>query len=156
MSFRMAISVLTKTKERTGLASLGSCSTELPSKYARFVCIMNLDKIKQIISSSWTFSIALDMSTYLSISYLDVRIRVYYNEIILNLHLLAIPMHEGHTGEAMFDAVVPVLDVRCPNWRDVMLGITTDGERKMTGVNKGLATRFQKVCRSGFMRVWCR
>ncbi|ETI53079.1 hypothetical protein F443_03921 [Phytophthora nicotianae P1569] len=63
------------------------------------------------------------MSTYLSISYLDVRIRVYYNEIILNLHLLAIPMHEGHTGEAMFDAVVPVLDVRCPNWRDVMLGI---------------------------------
>ncbi|ETN13044.1 hypothetical protein PPTG_07990 [Phytophthora nicotianae INRA-310] len=95
------------------------------------------------------------MSTYLSISYLDVRIRVYYNEIILNLHLLAIPMHEGHTGEAMFDAVVPVLDVRCPNWRDVMLGITTDGERKMTGVNKGLATRFQKVCRSGFMRVWC-
>ncbi|KAG1694176.1 hypothetical protein DVH05_021832 [Phytophthora capsici] len=84
------------------------------------------------------------MSTYLSISYLDVRIRVYYNESILSLHLLAIPMHESHTGEAMFDAVVPVLGVLCPNWRDVMLGVTTDGERKMTVVNKGLATRFQK------------
>ncbi|KAF4045728.1 hypothetical protein GN244_ATG01900 [Phytophthora infestans] len=79
------------------------------------------------------------MSTHLSISYLDTRIRVYYNDNIMNFHLMAIPMHESHTGEA-----IPVLEVLCPHWRDVMLGITTDGERKMTGVNKGLSTRFQK------------
>ncbi|KAF4045730.1 hypothetical protein GN244_ATG01902 [Phytophthora infestans] len=90
------------------------------------------------------------MSTHLSISYLDTRIRVYYNDNIMNFYLMAIPMHESHTGEA-----IQVLEVLCPHWRDVMLGITTDGERKMTGVNKGLSTRFQKVCRSGFMRVWC-
>ncbi|KAF4041411.1 hypothetical protein GN244_ATG06410 [Phytophthora infestans] len=129
--------------------------TDLPSKYARFVCAMNLQKIKVLLCASWTFSIALDMSTHMSVSYLDTRIRLFHCGQIINLHLLAIPMYDSHTGEAMFNAIIPVLDVLCPDWKEVMLGVTTDGERKMTGSSKGMATRFQKVCSSGFMRVWC-
>lgn len=44
LSFRMALSVMTKTTERTGLAFIGSCSSGIPSKYAWFVCAMNLQK----------------------------------------------------------------------------------------------------------------
>ncbi|KAF4129570.1 hypothetical protein GN958_ATG21240 [Phytophthora infestans] len=130
MSFRMALSVLTNAKQRTGLASIGSCSPDLPSKYARFVCAMSLQKIKLLLCAAWTFSVALDMSTHMSVSYLDTRIRLFHCGQIINLHLLAIPMYDSHTGEAMFNAIIPILDVLGPDWKEVMLGVTTDGERK--------------------------
>ncbi|GMH36905.1 hypothetical protein BSKO_04778 [Bryopsis sp. KO-2023] len=40
-------------------------------------------------------------------------------------------------------------------WRDNVVGVTTDGERKMTGRVKGVATRFEAVCKPGMFRIWC-
>ena len=62
----------------------------------------------------------------------------------------------------------------CPDWKDKIIGITTDGENKMTGNIKGkfklyscninninintylgIATLFEKSACPGFYRVWC-
>ncbi|KAG6616930.1 ABC transporter C family member 5 [Phytophthora cinnamomi] len=94
MSFRMALATLTKTRHRTGLASLGSCTPELPAKYAGFACMINLQKLNSLMAAEWTFAIALDMSTHLSVSYLDIRVRLYFNGRLLNFHLLAIPINK--------------------------------------------------------------
>ncbi len=47
------------------------------------------------------------------------------------------------------------LDTLCDSWRDVLIGISTDGEKKMTGQAFGAGTSFQQVCRPGFNRISC-
>lgn len=155
-SFRQASRIMHAVKERTGLAAVGACSDATISKYARYACAINLQKISEVLADAWTFAIALDMSTHMSTSYLDIRIRLHLNRSgILNWHILAVPIYERHTAEAIFEALVKLLDVLCPDWRAVIVGISTDGERKMTGRTNGVATLVAKVAKPGFIRVWC-
>lgn len=154
-SFRQAESLFDLTKKITGLATLGSCPSGLPTKYARFACAMNLQKLKQVLATVWTFSIAIDMSTHMSTSYLDIRIRFEHGGRLYNFHVLALPFSDRHTAAAIFDATSKALDVMCPDWKSVLLSISTDGERKMTGQVKGVATQFLSVTKPGFIRVWC-
>ena len=44
------------------------------------------------------------MSTHIGTSYLDIRIRLHLeNAGIINLHLLAIPVYDRHTGQVIFE-----------------------------------------------------
>ena len=156
LSFRQAARVLQLTKERSGLASIGACSDSTISKYARIACAVNLQNISELLEKAWTFSVALDMSTHMSTSYLDIRLRFHLAACgIINVHFLAIPVYEKHTAAVIFDTASKALDVICPSWRDTIIGVSTDGERKMTGHISGVATRFQNVAKPGFIRIWC-
>jgi hypothetical protein len=56
----------------------------------------------------------------------------------------------------MFNPMAHVLDQLCPSWRDMIVGVTMDGERRMTGEVKGAATRIEKETPDGIIcRVWC-
>ena len=154
-SFRMASRIVQMTRDRTGLASIGLASEGKVTSYVRIACALNLQKISEVMASAWTFSIAMDMSTHMSTSYLDIRIRLFTGGAVHNFHLLAIPMFSRHTGEEIFLHAVKALDVICPRWRDIIISISTDGERKMTGRVQGVATRFEQVAKPGFFRLWC-
>mgnify|MGYP003333946823 CR=1 FL=1 len=58
-------------------------------------------------------------------------------------------------GRRDIRVVAKALDALYPGWRHTIVGIATDGERKMTGRNQGVATSFQEVAKPGFMRIWC-
>ena len=73
---------------------------------------------------------AMDMSTHMSTSYLDIRIRFFYGGTIHNFHLVAVPMFTHHTGEQIYLHAVKILDIFCPEWQSIMLSITTDDEEK--------------------------
>ena len=108
------------------------------------------------MQKSWAFSLALDMSTHMSISYLDIRLRLYLLSYgIINVHFLAISVYERHTGEVIFLTATEALDAMCPEWRDIIVGGSSDGESKMTGCVSGCITRFQREAKPGFIRVWC-
>jgi hypothetical protein len=109
----------------------------------------------EMLASSWTFSIAMDMSTHMSTSYLDIRVRLFVRGAIHNLHLLAIPMFGAHTADQIFNHADTALNAICAQWRDIIVSISTDGERKMTGRVSGVATRFQRAAKPGFFRIWC-
>ena len=48
---------------------------------------INLQTIAELLEQSWTFYIALEMSTHLSTSYLDIRLRLHLLKYsILNVH----------------------------------------------------------------------
>ncbi len=49
------------------------------------------------------------------------------------------------TGEAIFEAYTCIFDVLCPDWRLRQVGCTSNGEAKMTGVNKGFVSRVQNA-----------
>lgn len=110
-SFSMASRFLLLTKEETGLASIGSIKEGTVANYVRFTSAFNLQKMSEILGSTWTFSLPMDMSTHMSTSYLDIRIRLIVGGTIHNLHLLAIPMFCSHTGEQIFLHASRALDV---------------------------------------------
>lgn len=76
-SFRMTSRILMMTKERTGLTSIGSTSEGKVTSYAHFICALNLQTLLELLSQVWTFLIAMDMSTHMATSYLDIRIRLH-------------------------------------------------------------------------------
>ena len=101
-SFQMVSQIVQMTKDRMGLASIGCSSEGKVTSYIRIACALNLQKLSELLASSWTFSLAMDMSTHLSTSYLDIRICVFKQGEIYNFHLLAIPMFRCHTGNEIF------------------------------------------------------
>ena len=58
------------------------------------------------------------------------------------------------SGEQIYLHAMRMLDILCPEWKSIMLSITTDGEKKMTGHIKGVATRFEQAALPGFFRIW--
>jgi hypothetical protein len=129
LSFRQVEAIYQATKKRTGMAKLGNINDTLVSNYARVLCAINLQSLKEILSDKavWAFSIANDSSTHESRSYFDNRIRFQRNGALYNVHALAIPMFERHNADNMFKLVSDFLDVICSEWRAKLIGVGTDG-----------------------------
>ena len=73
-SFRMASQILVMTKESTGLASFGYVYEGKVTAYARFMCALNLQSLRDMLARVWAFSVAMDMSIHMSTSYIGIRI----------------------------------------------------------------------------------
>jgi hypothetical protein len=154
LSFRQGSQVIMKTKEVLGIGSIGSCSEGIMSRYARFICAMNLQSIAEVLRQCWASSVALNMATHMATSYCDVRIRIFRKSTVHDFHLLSIPVHERLTGETIFNTFAKAMDALFPDWRETTTGASSDGEKK-TGRHQGVITRIHRVAKPGFMRVWC-
>ena len=152
LSFRQVLrNVMEDMKETLQLSTLRLMSPEKVSSYVRIACASNLQTIAAILKESWAFSIALDGRNKSDTSYLDVRIRVVSSRgVLLNLHLLAIPMSERHAGEHMFELVSTALDNLAPDWKTQIISVTTDGASSMTVQYRGCLS-FCKCCASRFL-----
>ena len=95
------------------------------------------------------------MLTHMSTSYLDIWIWFFYGSTIYHFHLVAVPMFTCHTGEQIYLHAKKILDMICPEWKSIMLSITTDGEKKITGHIQGVSTRFEQAVLPGYSRIWC-
>jgi hypothetical protein len=144
LSFRQVDNVLNTTKRLTNLA-VGCVNDTDVANYARAICAINLQAIASILNneSVWAFSLANDASTHYSRSYLDNRIRFHLKGVLYNIHVLAIPMFDRHTGENMFNLVDKFLNILCLNWRGKLISVGSDGANSMTGHLKGVVTRLE-------------
>ena len=67
--------------------------------------------MSEMLEMVWTLLIAMDMSNYMSMLYLDVFIRLHLDMIgIINMNFLAIPVYDLHTIDVIFDTVTNSLD----------------------------------------------
>jgi hypothetical protein len=157
LSFRQVVAVYNSTKKRTGLSKLGNISEGTVSNYARIAVAINLQRIADILAdeSIWAFSLANDSSTHHGRSYFDNRIRFHRDGILHNVHIMAVPMYDNHTGKLMFDLITKLLTAMYPEWKKKLLGISTDGASSMTGSVRGLATRLEAVVEHKLYRIWC-
>ena len=155
LSFSQTMNVLQGFKEMTGMGKIGYVSRRKITLQVRIYCAESFQTIAEAMRCCWTFSIALDGGNKSSVSYLDFRIRFALGFELFNLHLIAVPMYESHSGDNMFSLTEQILNVLCPNWREKIIGVTTDGASNMTGCNVGVVTQIQKVSKRGFYRVWC-
>jgi hypothetical protein len=95
LSFRQVSQVLMETKEVLGIGSIGSCSEGILSRYACFICAMNLQCIAGLLRQCWAFSVAPDMANHMATSYCDVRIRICHKSTVRDFHLLSILCMSG-------------------------------------------------------------
>ncbi|KAG7345617.1 hypothetical protein IV203_033148 [Nitzschia inconspicua] len=150
VSFRQASKLYQSVKEETGMGVLGSVSDVEVAQHCRTVCAINLQYLKEIFNDIWAFAIAIDAGNNAGTAYLDLRMRCYYKGSLENLHILAIPMREHHTGEYQYDLIVETMNVLAPDWRHQLIGITTDGASTMTGCIQGTCTRLSNECHGIF------
>lgn len=89
-------------------------------------------------------------------SRLDSRLRipVFSGRDILDVHLLAIPLFERHTGKVIADTTIKALGALtfCPQ---KLLACTMDGTIANTGVRNGAVSLIEDFAMPGVIRVWC-
>ena len=137
------------------MASIGSVSEGKVTAMAQVVCSHSFELISNLLMKCWIFSLAMDMSTHMSTSYLDIRIRFFYGSTIHNFHLVAVPLFICQSGKQIYLHAMRMLDILFPEWKSIMLSITTDGEKKITGHIQGVSTRFEQAVLPGYSRIWC-
>lgn len=158
-SLRQASSLLLHTKEKTGLGYIGCTSIGKIIRAVRYVCALNFETMSNVLSAVWAFSIAVDGGTKSSVPYLDIRARFCIGPRLFNIHVVALPMYESHTGENMAAAIEKFFHALCPEWKDKLISVSTDGASSMTGRHQGVVTRLDQLCMNeegrGIYRVWC-
>ena len=73
-----------------------------------------------------------------------------------NLHLIALPIHECHTGFNMYNLINKFLDELCCGRKDKLIGISAYGVSNMTGHYQGVVAYY--VCNNTphlVNCVWC-
>ena len=156
MYFRQMAQGMLNTKELLLIRSIVSLYERIVSRYARFICSMNLQCIMELLQKCWTFSVALDMVTHMETAYCDVciRIRICNQTTVHDFHLLSIPIHDWHTGEIIFNTFAKAMDALYLDWRKMIIGASSDGKKNMTGRHQGVIMRIQRIAKTGFVRVW--
>ena len=119
---------------------MGNINRQKVTMLVQIFCAESLQRIAEAMKFCWAFAIAIDGGNKASVPYLDIRISFVLGHELFNVHLIACPMYESHTGDNMFDLTTKILDVLCPNWKDKVIGVTTDGASNMTGCHVGMVT----------------
>jgi hypothetical protein len=154
-SFEKVKKDLKAVVEETGMGVYGGCSNGIVSQYSKWVCLMSLQRLRDVSKSCWAMALALDGGTHFKRGYMDVRVRMFHDGKINNHHVMAVPMFESHTANYITGLVLKVLGALFPGFTQKCIGITTDGENKMTGVHKGVATQLADSMGVGVRKVWC-
>lgn len=154
-SFRMAEGLASDVLEVTEMSCFAGASRERVTHFVRVVCAANLQTIGHCLRRVYSFGIALDVGAKSGTNYLDIRARFVHGAKLINLHLLAIPLHDGKRAPVLFAAATRMLDTLAPDWKNQLIGVSTDGEPTMTGCITGVATQFAQATNHPCVKVWC-
>lgn len=144
-SFATTANLINDVREETGMACYTGCTTLRCIRFARIVLASNLERIRQILQEAWTFSFAIDSGNVQSTIYLDIRVRFFWKGEIRNIHLLAVPVYGKKSAENLYELCESILDCIAPDWKDKLLGFSSDGEPTMTGRINGIGKRLQNA-----------
>ena len=156
LSLCQTTDVYEEYQDMTGMTSeMGNINRWKVTMLVWIFCAESLQRIAEAMNFCWAFAIALDEGNKASVPYLDIWIHFVLGHELFNVHLIACPMYESHTGDNMFDLTIKILDVLCPNWKDEVIGVTTNGVSNMTGYHVGMVSQIQQVAKPGFYYIWC-
>jgi hypothetical protein len=97
----------------------------------------------------------IDASTHQGTPLLDQRIRVCFNGLLMNLHLVQVLFFQRHAAVNYVTMIKTVMNVLCPTWNDKLICIASDGESTVTGRTGGVVTLLERQCTNPVLRVWC-
>jgi hypothetical protein len=120
-----------------------------------YTCAFNYEKICKVLHHAWAFSIAMDAGAKGSVPYLDVHWYFSLRGKLFNIHLVALPMYESHTGLNTFILISRFLNTLCENWKKKMISVLTDWASNMHGRHQGAVTHLEEVYSDRFYQIWC-
>ncbi|POM81606.1 Hypothetical protein PHPALM_400 [Phytophthora palmivora] len=98
---------------------------------ARLTVSTSMQLTGELLSRSWTFGLVLREVTMAPkaphAAFLDVRVVVYANGKLRDVHIVALPLFERHKALTLAHSIESVLDAALPLWRIRVLGLTHNG-----------------------------
>jgi hypothetical protein len=85
-SFQMAFHLIACTRDESGMSAYGGCTDVLAFSYTCIVCAVSLQILSDVLSQLWAFSLGLDGSAHIGMSYLDVCVGFVLFEKLYNFH----------------------------------------------------------------------
>ncbi len=157
MSFRQVAAAMQHTKERCNLSKLGGINDTIVGQYVRAGVVFALQRIVDLCidESIWALSLAGDGNTHRGQHFFDLRLRVCYRGVLLNLHLVAISQFDRHTALNTFNMLVKFLDALYGLSRRKLINMGTDSEPTIVGRLNGLVTRMAREAEHHILRIWC-
>ncbi|CAI5727443.1 unnamed protein product [Hyaloperonospora brassicae] len=143
MSFLHAAMGFDHAKRRTQTPKIAGINSLMVGQFIRALVASNLQRIADFMgdASVWAISLACDGSTHRGQSFFDMRLRFCYRGVLVNLHLVAIPMFDRHTSQIILDTVCKFMDTLYGSWRGKLFYVASEGENAMTGHHASLVTR---------------
>ncbi|KAE9358108.1 hypothetical protein PR003_g1452 [Phytophthora rubi] len=113
LSFRQTAAVIQQHYNVTGNSKLYGMTDAMAGTYARILVAYSFQRISNLIAdpNMWGFAFACDITTHTDRSFIDQPVRVAVDGVLVNLHLLAIPMFDRHTAVVQVRLIVRVLDI---------------------------------------------
>lgn len=106
---------------------------------ARLAVSASLQVVSQLLAGTWGFGLVLRevtaAPTLPGAGYLDVRVVVYAQGELRDIHVIALPQLERRTAFELAQTIETVLDAVFPLWRTRVLGISHDGHPGTGGRN---------------------
>uniref|UniRef100_M4BSY7 Uncharacterized protein n=1 Tax=Hyaloperonospora arabidopsidis (strain Emoy2) TaxID=559515 RepID=M4BSY7_HYAAE len=156
MLSRQAAMAIEHAKRRRQTPKLAGINSLMVGQFIRALVASNLQRIADFMGdASWAFSFSCDGSTHSYQSFFDLSLRFCYRGVLVNLHLVAIPMFDMHTSQIIFDTVCKFMDALYGSWRGKLLCVASNGENAITGRHAGLVTRFCAAVEHPVLRIWC-
>jgi hypothetical protein len=152
-SFRLVSRIVQLGPDESDLSFYGGCNDLMASDYTRVACAACLLILSDDFGKfAWIFNrIRLHCTACLISIYALALLSMEF----VQFHLLALPLCARHTSELMLEAILIFMDALYPQWRETLVGMSTDGDRSMTGRIQGLVARVSKVTSTNLIRVWC-
>ncbi|KAL3668541.1 hypothetical protein V7S43_006624 [Phytophthora oleae] len=119
---------------------------------ARLTVGTNMQSIGQLLSRSWGFGLVLREETGVSrVEFLDVRVVVYVQDKLRDLHVLALPLSGQHNSLTLAQTIEDVLTTIFPPWRTRVLGFTQNGrvdtsEPETQSTSTSSSARTTEIC----------
>ena len=84
-----------------------------------------------------------------------MHVRFRFNRKLFNLNLIAISKFDSHKAENIFDMLMKFLAAFYEPWRSRHIGMSSDGENKMTGHHCGHVDGMVATAENSILWIWC-
>jgi hypothetical protein len=157
MSFQQVETTIEQTQNICKFAKFGGLNDTVVRQYVRILVIHILQVINNIMASDdvWAFALSFDGSQHRVTMFFDVRIHVDVNDMLYNLHLIAMPHSNRHTTANKEAMLVQLLGALFVGWRRKLFGITTDGEKTNMGHCNDVQVRMVWRAEFKVAQIWC-
>lgn len=132
--FRAVTLTLRELQTSAALSFMEYVSEADVSMYVQVVAVMSLSRFSMLLSNSfsWAFSIAFEGGIILASTYIDLRVRFYDNNPLLNYHVFSISNYELHTAKNIYFMISKLLSRLCGDfWKKTLIGVATDDASNM-------------------------
>lgn len=140
-SFRMAAQNVPLVCSESGPSFHCGQSDIEAFNYTRAACVALSQITAEALCKTCGFSTALDCSTFLELSYLDVHSRLFFNDKMHNFHVSPLSLFDRHTGRIVFEGLVEFSDAQLSEWSKFLVNVSSEGHRSTTGRVQGVLTR---------------